>query len=395
LITVQQASEIISQVRFVPGTEKIPLARSTGRVLAEKVSADRDLPPFHRSTMDGIAISFSQYESGLREFVLEGTLAAGQPQSTLRSKHGCFEIMTGAVLPEGTDTVVRYEDITIADGKAFVNGAVEKNQSVHRRGIDAMRDEVLLTEGTMISPAEVALLASVGKSELKVYSVKPVAIVSTGDELVPVEATPERWQIRRSNGVALSSALSMMHIDSRIFHLPDEPVVLEKELRSIVDQHEIIILSGGVSKGKFDYVPVILEKLGIKKEFHQVRQRPGKPFWFGRSQTTTVFALPGNPVSTFLCYHRYIRPWIVSGLGMPSDKMHAAISTDFTFKPDLTYFLQVKIDTSGGLLSATPDPGEGSGDFANLRNVDGFIELPAERSDFRKGEVFPFISFRK
>jgi molybdopterin molybdotransferase len=390
LISVQQATEIISEVPFHAGTEQVDIGHATGRVLAENIAADRDLPPFHRATMDGIAI---RYQEGTTQFIVEGVQAAGQPQQNLH--HGCIEIMTGAVLPEGADTVVRYEDVTIKDGKATINAPVQKGQSIHKKGIDAVAGEILLKPGTLISAAEIALLASVGKKEVKVYNVGPIAIVSTGDEVVPIESTPAIYQIRRSNAIAISSALSELKIQSSIFHLPDDPEVLEHELSAILKDHNIVILSGGVSKGKFDYIPSILEKLGIKKQFHQVKQRPGKPFWFGRSETKTVFALPGNPVSTFLCFHRYIQPWIASGLGIRSRNTKAILATDYTFKPDLTYFLQVKIDSSTGSLLATPDAGEGSGDFANLRNVDGFIELPSERSDFRKGEVFDYISFRR
>ena len=389
MISVQQATEIINEVPFHAGKEHVDISHATGRVLAENVVADRDLPPFHRATMDGIAI---RYQQGITQFDVEGIQAAGQPQQKLH--HGCIEIMTGAVLPEGADTVVRYEDVTINDGKATINAPVEKGQSVHKKGIDAVAGEILLRPGALISPAEIALLASVGKKVVQVYKIDSVAIVSTGDEVVPVESTPAVYQIRRSNGVAIASALSELKIDSSIFHLPDDPKVLEKELSAILEDHSIVILSGGVSKGKFDYIPSILEKLGIKKQFHQVKQRPGKPFWFGRSETKTVFALPGNPVSTFLCFHRYILPWIENGLGIKTHNTKAILAVDYSFKPDLTYFLQVKIDTSTGSLLATPDAGEGSGDFANLRNVDGFIELPSERNGFKKGELFPYIPFR-
>ena len=390
MISVQQATEIIHEVPFHAGKEQVDISHATGRVLAENIVADRDLPPFHRATMDGIAI---KYKEGVTEFIVEGIQAAGQPQQQLNG--GCIEIMTGAVLPEGADTVVRYEDVTIDSGTATINAPVEKEQSVHKKGIDAAKGEVLLKPGALISPAEIALLASVGKKEVAVYRVGPVAIVSTGDEVVPIESMPATYQIRRSNGVALSSALDQIKIPSVIFHLPDDPRVLEQSLKDIINNHNIIILSGGVSKGKFDYIPGVLEKLGIKKSFHQVKQRPGKPFWFGRSQTKTVFALPGNPVSTFICFHRYVKPWIEAGLGIESRGMKAVLATDYKFKPDLTYFLQVKIDAGAGSLLATPDAGEGSGDFANLRNVDGFIELPSERSEFKKGELFPYISFRR
>ncbi len=393
MTTVQQATEIINQVAFRSRTARKDIDMATGYVLAENIIADRDLPPFHRATMDGIAIRYSDYENGIREFVVEGTQAAGQPQQKLKS--GCMEIMTGGVLPEGSDTVVRYEDVTINEKRATINSPVEKNQSVHAQGIDAKKGELLLGPGTLISPAEIALLASVGKKEVLVYDPQPIAIITTGDELVPIEQTPLTYQVRRSNGVALSSALQIINLKSQLVHLPDDQNILEEEIKSIIGKHDVIILSGGVSKGKFDYIPGVLEKLGIKKVFHQVQQRPGKPFWFGRSTTKTVFALPGNPVSTFLCFHKYIKPWIEAGLGLKPVNAKAILAEDYMFKPDLTYFLQVRIDSSNGQLLAMPDAGEGSGDFANLRNVDGFIELPPGRSEFKKGELFPYISFRK
>jgi molybdopterin molybdotransferase len=159
--------------------------------------------------------------------------------------------------------------------------------------------------------------------------------------------------------------------------------------------HDIVVLSGGVSKGKFDFVPNALERLGVKKIFHQVNQRPGKPFWFGKSEKQTVFALPGNPVSTYLCFYRYIKPWLEQCLGLPALKKQAILATDFTFKPSLTYFLQVSVKYEQGKLLAYPDAGGGSGDFVNLKEVDGFLELQADRSDFKAGEIFNYYSFRK
>jgi molybdopterin molybdotransferase len=185
-----------------------------------------------------------------------------------------------------------------------------------------------------------------------------------------------------------------MNVVAHLTHLPDNPDILAERIKEIIKSHDIVILSGGVSKGKFDYIPGILEQLGIEKKFHQVKQRPGKPLWFGRSESKTVFALPGNPVSTFLCFHKYVKPWIESGLGMKPTHAKAMLAKDYSFKFDLTYFLQVKVDMGEGHLLATPDAGEGSGDFVNLRDVDGFIELPSERSEFKKGELFPYISFR-
>lgn len=396
MITVQQATEIIRESGLPYTYENVPLSAAVGRRLGRmSVRADRDLPPFHRATMDGIAISFDAFQKGARQFEVQAVQAAGQPALTLLSPMHCVEIMTGAMLPGLADTVVRYEDVTIASGKATILVEhIEKGQSIHAQGIDARQGEVLLTEGARLTPAEIALLASVGIAEVPVIKFKSVAIVSTGDELVDVESKPELWQIRRSNGVALAAALKELNIDSVLHHLPDQEEKLKRVLQTIIDQHDVVILTGGVSKGKFDYVPKVLESLGVERKFHQVKQRPGKPFWFGRRKdqhiTKSVFALPGNPVSTFLCFYRYVRPMFLSG-GQP---VFAQLASDFQFKPDLTYFLQVRVEYQGGHAWAHPIPGEGSGDFVNLRQVDGFLELPSDRVEFKKGESFPFIGFR-
>ena len=157
---------------------------------------------------------------------------------------------------------------------------------------------------------------------------------------------------------------------------------------------ELIILSGGVSKGKFDFIPKTLEHLGVKKLFHQISQKPGKPIWFGRSLSHTVFALQGNPVSTYMCFYRYLKPWLEKSMGATPKKEYAILASDFQFVPALTYFLQVKTENENGKLMAYPNTGGGSGDFANLKAVDGFLELPLSKPEFKAGEVFPYYSFR-
>ena len=253
---------------------------------------------------------------------------------------------------------------------------------------------MLLSSGIKISPAEVALMASVGKSAVDVFALPRTAIISTGDELVRVDQVPLSHQIRQSNVYALEAALHELKCEAHRFHIRDHQGVLEKELAAILENHELIILSGGVSKGKFDYVPQVLESLGVKKLFHQVTQKPGKPFWFGAHDRKTVFALPGNPVSTYMCFYRFIKPWLLGSLGADASFPEAILAKDFVFKPLLTYFLQVRIHVEQGKLLAYPDPGGGSGDFANLKEVDGFLELPSERTEFKEGDVFTFIPFR-
>jgi molybdopterin molybdotransferase len=394
MVSVAGAEKIILDHLFTPWIEGVALVHSRGRILAEEIKSDRDLPPFNRATMDGVAISFESFENGQREFLMDGLQAAGQPQQTLPDKKKCVEIMTGAPLPIGTDSVVPYESLVIENKTAKLSGSVERNQNVHPQGSDAMQGEIVLRPGFSISPAEVALLASVGKPEVRVFNNPVAAVISTGDELIDVEKQPLRHQIRKSNSYALAAALDELGCEVDVFHLADNEMELKKKLEGILSEYALVILSGGVSKGKFDFVPKVLESLGVKKLFHQVSQRPGKPMWFGQSEKNTVFALPGNPVSTFMCFCRYVKPWLSKSLGFSTKAQSAILASDFIFTPGLTYFLQVKIQNENGKLMAYPAMGGGSGDFANLKDVDGFLELPLERSEFQKGESFPLILFR-
>lgn len=368
-----------------------------GRILAEPVHADRDFPPFDRVAMDGIAISFAMFSKGKREFPVEGIQAAGSPGLTLQNSDHCLEVMTGAVLPSGTDTVIRYEDLRIEGGKASIQVAgVQHRQNVHQRGWDATKGQLLLEPGRRISPAEVALFAATGKSKVHVFDFPRTAVVSSGDELVAVETDPEAHQVRRSNVYAIQAAMQEMGWYGTRYHFRDHRDELLAGLGAILRDHDVVILSGGVSKGKFDFIPEVLEANGIRKKFHYVNQRPGKPFWFGVSaEGKTVFALPGNPVSTYMCFYRFIKPWMERSMGLYPEFAEVVLGEDVNVILSLTYFLQVTVRHEEGILFAYPCAGGGSGDFSNLKDVTGFLELPASVNGFKKGEVFPYIPFRQ
>lgn len=229
-------------------------------------------------------------------------------------------------------------------------------------------------------------MASAGKTIVKVQMPPSVAVISTGDELVEITVNPLPYQIRMSNSYLLAAALERVGVKANLFHLTDDKELLFNKLKEILSNHDVILLSGGVSAGKKDFVPEILTDLGVKKLFHKVAQKPGKPFWFGKTdEGKTVFALPGNPVSTFLCFCKYF---------LERKNESVILDKDLFFKPDLTYFVPVKTYFQEGKLMATPFEGSGSADFANLTDCDGFVELPAENQVFKKGEVFEFIRFR-
>ncbi|MDH5380705.1 MAG: molybdopterin molybdotransferase MoeA [Cyclobacteriaceae bacterium] len=396
MITVTEAFQIIRKEKRDWPLEKVNIDNALGRVLAEDIKADRDFPPYDRVTMDGIAISYENYKKGARSFAVQGIQYAGEPVKTLTDQANCVEVMTGCILPVGTDTVLRYEDITIENGTATVNiEDVQKKLNVHHQGSDRREGDVIISAFTKISPAEIAVLATVGKPEVMVYAKPSICIVSTGDELVGISQIPEPFQIRSSNSPALKSALEKNGFSADLEHLPDVQETMKIKMTAILEKYDVVFLTGGVSKGKKDYVPEILENAGISKLFHKVKQRPGKPFWFGKGGNTVVFALPGNPVSTFMCFHKYVLPWLFGCENVFPSKKYAVLGEDFEFSVDLTYFLQVKITCSpDGKIIAHPIPGHGSGDHANLVDADGFLELPSEKNLFKKGEVYPVIFYR-
>lgn len=397
LINVKEALEIVLKNSENFGIEEVDFLKSSNRVLKESIFADRDFPPFDRVSMDGIAISSEAFNNGQRTFKIEGIQAAGSQKLTLQSTSNCLEAMTGAVLPKNTDAVIQYELLTIENGIASVHlEAVKSFQNIHLKGTDKKQGDLLIKENTLISPAEIGIFATVGKTKVKVAKQPKVMVVSTGNELVEVGEIPADHQIRRSNVFTLVSLLEKLQINAETLHILDDKKVLLSKIESLLNNYDVLIFSGAVSKGKFDFIPEVLKELGVKKLFHEVKQRPGKPFWFGKKGEKTIFAFPGNPVSTFVNCVKYFYPWHYKSVGLNFEIQHRAIlSEDFYFKPEMTYFLQVKLSQLEGKLMATPISGKGSGDLANLAEADAFLELPDNRSNFTKGEVFPVIIYRQ
>lgn len=396
LIDVDDALRIVIGETESFGLEDIDFKESLGRVLRENITSDREMPPFNRVSMDGIAIKTSIFESGRRDFKIENIQAAGSEQLVLDSDDHCIEAMTGAILPIGTDAIIPYELISIEEGTAHVHlDKIQYFQNIHKKGLDRKQNELLIPENTKISSAEIGVLATVGKSRVLVSVLPKVAIVSTGDELVEVDQIPTPYQIRKSNVHTLYSLLKRFEIKPDLFHISDSKEELRKKIESLLEKYDVLMFSGAVSKGKFDFLPEILKELGVVKHFHKVRQRPGKPFWFGKKEQTTIFAYPGNPVSTFVSCLKYFVPWLQKSLSLSFENpSFAVLGEDFLFKPELTYFLQVKIINKEGRLVAFPDAGNGSGDLANLAKNDAFLELPSDRTEFKKGDVFPLIQYR-
>jgi len=393
LLTVEQAEQRIRAEMKDFGTEEIPVSETAGRVLRQAVLAERDLPPFDRVMMDGIALQRSAWADGGRSFRSEGIAAAGSPRMTLRSPEGCIEVMTGAVMPERCDCVVPVERIDMGDGVARIHDdyCPEESQFIHRRGSDHARQTTLLAPGLRLRGPEAAVVAAAGLRTVRVATVPRVAVVSVGDELVEPGEPILPHQVRRSNDYAIEVAIRRRdagHV-SRLFVEDDEARMIAV-IGASLERSDVLVLSGGVSMGKYDFVPSVLETLGIEVVFHKVSQRPGRPMWFGRSaEGKPVFALPGNPVSATVCLSRYVIPGIERAMGLARDRSgYARLHEEVRFEPDLTLFLPVRLcPTDQGCMLAIPSAPNTSGDFTALAGTDGFVELPRGRDRFPAGYV--------
>jgi molybdopterin molybdotransferase len=394
VLTPAQAEELIGQHLQCLPIESLPLAQCAGAVLRENIYAERDAPPFDRVSMDGIALDSGTVSGGVRRLHIQATQAAGDSPLVLGSRTACIEVMTGAVLPTGCDSVVAVEEIAIRDGHAeLAHGvSVEPGQNVHRRGIDTRQGALLVTAGVRLRAPEIAIAAGAGMPRIRVSSQPMLAVISTGNELVEPGEPVLPHQVRRSNAYSIVTELRAQGFQ-RVAddHIVDDLTELKSRLKFHLETHDVLVLSGGVSMGKFDLVPKALDELGVRPVFHKVAQRPGKPMWFGvASSGAAVFALPGNPVSTLVCLRRYVVPALFASLGQaplpPPEKM--ALSAPVTVSVPLTFFMPVRVELDDwGRPWAVPQPTNNSGDFTSLAGSDGFVELPPGPNTYAKGFI--------
>jgi molybdopterin molybdotransferase len=392
--TPAQAEKLVLALRGTGPTQRCPLMEAAGRVLRGDIEADRDFPPFDRVMMDGLAVRFADLAGGRRNFRIAGQAAAGQPRTALPSERGtALEVMTGAVLPGGADCILPCEWYEERDGAVTLGASATPAPGafIHRRGSDHCAGEVLLASGVRLGPAEAGIAAACGYSEIEVAAPFRIAVIGTGDELVPVEATPLDGQIRRTNVAALCSALRLSgHAPAESGALPDDEGVMRDGLRDAVERHDVVVLTGGVSKGRRDLVPPILAGLGASCVLHGIAQRPGKPMGVWQAPGgRVIFGLPGNPVSALVCLVRYILPalshWSGAADAPPPRRM---LRGTLTRPEGLTLFLPVMADADGSLA---PSPVANSGDLAGLAGTCGFVEIDESFADGGSAPYFPWV----
>jgi molybdopterin molybdotransferase len=380
---------VLSRVAALPA-ERVALRDCAGRILREDIEAERENPPFDRVCMDGVAVASTAFDAGTRRFRVQATQAAGALPLQLAAADAAIEAMTGAVMPHGTDSVIPLEEYDLADGVLTLKpeATAEPWRNVQRRGCDSKPGVPMLRGGIRLGAAEVAVVASAGRAEVAVSRQPRVMVISTGDELIEPGQPVADHQVRRSNAYGVSAALQL-HGYRQVGdeHLRDDEALMRRRLGELLDAHDVLVLSGGVSKGKFDFVPGALQAQGVTEVFYQVAQRPGRPMWFGTGpRGQLVFGLPGNPVSTLVCLVRYVLPALAAAMQWKSAPRERVALAEASGGRKMAYFMPVTLLPAASQLAlATAKPPSGSGDFLALAGTDGFVELPSRPEGYPAG----------
>ncbi len=384
MITFNQALAVTLGQASVYGVERVDFTEVSGRVLASDVFIDMDIPPFNRSAMDGFACR--REDLGRKLEIIE-VIPAGHTPGKQVGQGQCSQIMTGAIIPEGADTVIKVEDILLENGSvSFTAGKTSANICYH--GEDARKGDLILPAGTLLSSRHVPILATAGAVSVDVYLMPEIALLSTGTELVEPYHRPGISQIRNSNAYQMASQFQSMGIDPDYYGIaPDEEEVTFKMIGEALENDDILVLSGGVSMGEFDFVPSILQKHGMNILFQRVAIQPGKPTLFGTGKGKYVFGLPGNPVSSFFTLEMLVKPFIYKCMGHvwdpPSWKMRTGVRITRK-KTERLSWIPVRIGPDGLLY---PVDYHGSAHIFALKDAQGIIDMPIGTGVIESGEL--------
>ena len=397
MLTYHQARQaVIHHVRQKLGaraTMSVGVWNALGLVLAQEIKTDRDYPPFNRSTRDGYAVHAGQAALGAKLRCV-GEIKAGDTVGNSLTPGTCVQIMTGAAVPDGADAVVMLEHTQCEADLVRFERAATPGQNIVARGSEAAAGQTVLRPGTRLGFAELALAAQVGASDLLCATKPRVAILSTGDEVVSIQENPGPFQIRNSNSVSLSAQVTLAG---------GEPVLLGNagdridDLRAKIERglkEHVLVLSGGVSMGKYDLVETVLKDLGAEFYFDAVAIRPGKPAVFGRCGETFVFGLPGNPVSTMVTFELFVTPALDLLCGAEARALpllEARLAEALREKPGLTHFLPAKIEWRDAKPEVRALRWQGSGDIVALAQANCFLVVAANQETIAAGETVPVL----
>jgi molybdopterin molybdotransferase len=387
--------ETIRAARGVARTETSSLSDALGRVLSQPIIADRDYPPFNRSTRDGFAVRSADLAAPGAALEIVGEIRAGASFAGAIGPGQCAEIMTGAAVPEGADAVVMIEHTHVAGARMRSDRVAEAGQNIAPRGCEARAGEVLLAAGTRMGVAEIGVAAQVGAARVEVAARPRVAILSTGDEAVGVADAVGPFEIRNSNAVSVAALVGMAGGAAvALGNAADNSDVLHGHIEKALSSADVLVMSGGVSAGKYDLVEPVLKVMGTEIFFDAVAIRPGRPAVFARCRGVWIFGLPGNPASTIVTFELFVRPAIELLQGaepMALPFMAAQLTAAVRQKAALTHFLPARLTwTAEGVPQVTELPWKSSGDIVALARANGFLLVRPERLEMAAGEWAEF-----
>ena len=377
-----------------------PLERSLGHCLAEDIRADRDMPAADRSAMDGYAIRFRDLADGAAVLRVKAEVAAGSPARPRVTPGACVRIFTGGNLPPGADTVVIVEETSERENMVTIRTKARPGDNIRRHGEDAAKGRILLHKGTCLGPPQMAVCAAVGKAEVRVHKRPKVIVLCTGEELRQVADSVRAHEIRNSNGPALCAALAQWGFEN-VAHrtAPDDLARLVPRLRRAVARYDAILLTGGVSMGKYDLVPEAVERVGAKVHVHGVAMRPGKPLLYATlPKNRHIFGLPGNPISVMFTFNDFALPALRRMSGASADKCRLSLRLPFSgrvhVKPGRQKFLLGRIRWRRQGPCAVPVKFQGSADLVAAGGVDGLIAVPFGVTEIGNGTMVDFRPWR-
>jgi molybdopterin molybdotransferase len=383
LVSVNQARALIaaSLSRIRPAYRD--LSRSLGMVMAEDIFSPLDIPAFDQSSMDGYAV----YADDIRRpLVVQGVIAAGHAQPEALQRNHAMRIFTGAPLPDGADTIVMQEKVTVhSSGIQITDTDIEKGTHVRKRGSELKKDELVLRKGTVITAAVVGLLASLGIKALRVYPRLTIRIIATGNELQIPGQPLQPGQVYESNVFFLKAALKPFADNlGTVLYVQDNLEIIEHALSTAIHHSDLVILTGGVSVGDYDFVRQAADRVGVHCKFHRVKQKPGKPLYFGTKENTIIFGLPGNPASVVSCFYEYVLPAVRYMLHLPQEEpISGTLKNDFTKVKGLTQFLKAFIENGEvDILEAQESYRLRSFSVANC-----LVSLDEKKLSYDKGET--------
>ena len=386
MISVQEAKRIIDENIYSLEIVSLQLSNASGLVLAEDVYATMDIPAFPQSSMDGYAISFDGWKKHIRLKIV-GEVAAGSKESFNLAPENAVRIFTGAAVPPGADTVIMQEKTTIENGELIIEDeSLQQRAAVRPKGSEIKAGELALEKENMLSPAAIGFLTGIGNTEVKVYPNPSISIIITGNELQEPGKPLQHGQVYESNSFTLKAVLEQLQLDNvHILYVNDKPEATTATLKEALDKSDIVLLTGGISVGDYDFVLQATNECGVKKLFHKVKQRPGKPLYFGKRESKLVFGLPGNPSSVLTCFYQYVIPAIekLTKRKISLKQIKIPLGRSFQKNTGLTHFLKGYHNGK----SAMPLDAQESYRLNSFAKANCLIEIPEQTTSLNEGEL--------